>query len=141
MRKQYTGLETSMHSKVFDQIVDHSIEMTDPKEGIAKVRIDSYHIGHIPGLSPHWQYELEHRKKEIEQLNDQNCLEKLINFIVGQENPAKATGEELYEISPTKITEELVDGLKNDPKDMDARIKLVSYVAQKKRKGIIRKLS
>lgn len=113
---------------LFDQVFGRTFETIDPGEGKDPIKIDTTSIIHIPGVIKHWKSEIEARKKEILEFENRGFFDRLIDLVSGDEENDEASGDELYDISPTRLAEELMEQIEDDPTDMKKRLELVSLI-------------
>lgn len=113
-----------------DEIYGKTLAEIDPKQGISHVKVDVQDMGNIPGITRHWHYDIERRKKEINQLKNQNFIQRVSQLITSRQINSEATGEEMYSFNPTKGSRKLVETLKSEPDNMNARLELVSIVGK-----------
>lgn len=119
--------------KLLNSFSIKNLETTTPEAGFASLKINVNEIGHIPGLSAHWKFELEKRKKMILETKP-TTLKERFSKIIGRSNlPAEASGEELLQWHPSTEARKLVDQLKADPKDSFVRLQLVSLIGKSQR--------
>ncbi|MFH2131612.1 MAG: hypothetical protein ABIK68_14640, partial [bacterium] len=121
---------TDQTKSVFDQVFGRTFETIDPGEGIEPVKIDSTSIIHIPGVIKHWQQEIVNRKIEILEYENRSFLERIADLIVDDEAFDDASGDELYDMSPSESAEKLMEEIEDDPTDMNKRLALVSLISR-----------
>ncbi len=128
-----TKTNSNQTKSIFDQVFGRTFESIEPGEGIDPIKIDSTSIIHIPGVIKHWQEEIENRKNEILEFENRGFLERLVDRVSDDEEFDEASGDELYDISPTQRAEELMEQIEDDPTDMNKRLELVSFISYGRR--------
>ncbi|MBF0349557.1 MAG: hypothetical protein HQM11_00910 [SAR324 cluster bacterium] len=120
------------------QIINEDIfgkdwESSDPKEGLTHLKIIAKNIGNIPGLVTHWEGDIKKRHDEILKAKNATFIMRAKAMLGGKFGKLYwegVTGEDLAQHHPTKTATDLVERLKTDPMDYQARIALVTLLGQ-----------
>lgn len=97
------------------------------------IRIDSSSIIFIPGMIKHWQQEIENRKSEIIKYKNRGTLERMIDWIDEGDEFDDASGDELYDMSPSEAAKEMMERLEEDPLDNRSRLDLVQLISRSRK--------
>lgn len=129
--------DKSIKQEIFNETIfnpKHNLTTIDPKKGLSHGKIDISDVLQIPGMSKHWHFEIENRKKEVQDYLNQGFMQRAMSMLAKtKQSWPRATGEEIAKLHPTKQAVELVNSLKKDPTDMLARLELVSIVGKSSR--------
>ncbi|MBF0280270.1 MAG: hypothetical protein HQM13_20905 [SAR324 cluster bacterium] len=109
------------------------LDDTDAEDGITHVKVDPSNFGNIPGTIDHWKNDIERRRKNILALEEKTFI-NTITYIFQKKKQNmlmdEATGEELYQLHPSKAAKEALRKLEMKPTDMMSRLELVSIVGK-----------
>lgn len=117
-------------SIVHDDIFGQDFSAVDPSEGLSRFKIRSEVIANIPGLVSHWEGDIKKRRREILEVKGGSFVNRAISLIgkVAKNASPAVTGEEIAKHHDVKQTAKLVEALKRNPTDYNARIELVKSV-------------
>ena len=125
-----------MQEKTGDEILNEdkfdasSFEDADPKNGLKGIKIRADNIENIPGTVIHWIEDIKNRKRDIQEFQNMNFLNRVLFILKRASCSEETNGIEVGKHHPTKKTKDLMRTLKRNPVDSFARLGLVSAVGK-----------
>jgi hypothetical protein len=111
-----------------DRYFGRKFEIVYSIDGKDSIRIDTTSIADIPAMFEEWRKEIEFKKKEIIEYENRNFFERFLDWVGGDDEFNVATGEELFEIAPSKKAADIMDKMEDDPSNMAYRLEMVSFI-------------
>lgn len=108
----------------------------DPSEGLRNLKISTENISNIPGMAPHWQGELEKRKKLIMNWKKRSFMFRAANLLSGKGRGKvndTVTGGDIGKYNPSDKVNEFMEALNKNPTNYEARILLSANIIKCKK--------
>lgn len=116
-----------------EELIDKDDTQTDPKKGINHLKVSSQNLLLLPGAFPHWAEEINLRKQEIQEFSKRSLLDVATSLFSKAQVSDGASGNDIAQYYSIPPIQKLVQKLKQDPNDFQARIRLVEVVATSKK--------
>ncbi|MBF0238460.1 MAG: hypothetical protein HQM12_12195 [SAR324 cluster bacterium] len=124
------SLNEIVNTTIFGKTMD--LIRQPAEEGVSKHRIFSKDFGHVPGSMKHWTFELERRKKDIQEYNDSQFMRRAM-ALIGKKEDTAVTGRDLAKYVGPKNEQKknvMLANLGKNPTEALARITLAVIAAE-----------